>query len=84
MHRSDLDLLLEATELVVSGQFGSTAMLQRKMGIGFARAKHIMDCMESHGIVGHSQEDTPRDVLIPNDRLRSTLGRLKRDGRYRD
>lgn len=79
MNDKDLKVLLQATELVVSSQFGSTSMLQRKLGIGFAKAEHIMERMESHGIVGHAQEDTTRDVLIPAHQLTTTLDRLQRE-----
>ena len=76
----DLDLLLQATELVVTTQFGSTSMLQRKQGISYAKAGRIMEIMESHGVVGHAQEFKTREVMISTDRLASTLDRLKREG----
>lgn len=70
----------ECAKIVVQFQQGSTSMIQRKLGIGYARAGRIMDQLEAAGIVGPQEGSKARNVLVTDfdslDRILASMNQM--------
>lgn len=72
------DMLAEAAEMVITSQFGSQSMLQRKMRLSFYTSGLVMDRLEAAGVVGPRRDDgRARDVLVPPDRCVEVAAALR-------
>ncbi|MDD3645994.1 MAG: DNA translocase FtsK [Candidatus Gracilibacteria bacterium] len=60
----DPEIIEKAIEVVKQAQKGSTSLIQRKLGLGYARAAKILDILEDLGVVGPSNGSKPREVYV--------------------
>jgi S-DNA-T family DNA segregation ATPase FtsK/SpoIIIE len=81
----EIELLAHAAALVISIQFGSVSMLQRKLCIGFNHAGRLMEKLEARGIVGPADGTRAREVLVaPGDEDSAVAEILGKESSYED
>lgn len=73
----DVDLVVEAAELVITTQFGSASMLQRKLRVGFVKARSLMEALERFGVVGPDRGTVSRDVVVKVEDKDKALTRIR-------
>ena len=77
-------LLWDAARAIVEKQVGSTSFIQRTLSIGYNRAGHIMDQLESLGVVSPTSGSKPREVLVKDlPTLREVLSDKERKGEFK-
>lgn len=64
---TDEPMYAEARELVVAAGKASTSLLQRRLGLGYARAARLIDMLEDRGIVGPGNGAKPREILVAGE-----------------
>jgi DNA segregation ATPase FtsK/SpoIIIE-like protein len=58
------ELYERAREMVIASGGAATSYLQRKLGVGYARAAKLIDMMEERGVVGPKNGSKPREILV--------------------
>jgi DNA segregation ATPase FtsK/SpoIIIE-like protein len=77
--RTDVDLLVQAADVIIRKQWGSVSMLQQKLRVGFPRASRLMSQLEEQGVVGPGDGTNVREVRVAEKDLEKKLTAL-RDG----
>jgi S-DNA-T family DNA segregation ATPase FtsK/SpoIIIE len=70
-------MFMDAANLIVQSQMGSTSLIQRKLKLGYNRAGRLMDQLEEFGIVGASMGSKAREVKVKtNEELMQIYKRM--------